>query len=94
MGVEQGNRKLDVWKQLTGMIGFITAFLFILNLFVFVLLAAGRSESCFWTLKKSFPFPLADVEHLILSNESDDPAPKIKNWSSKWLFDLKKGLWI
>lgn len=50
-------------NSVTDMIGFIAAFFFILILFLFVLLMVAGSESCFWTLKKSFPFSLAYVEH-------------------------------
>lgn len=53
-------------SSITDMIVFIAVFLLIL--FCFVLLMAAGSESCFWTLKTSFPFSLAYVEHL--SSES------------------------
>lgn len=59
-------------NSVTDVVGFIAAFFF-LSFFcfvLFILLTAAVSESCFWTLRKSFPFPLAYVEHLILSIES------------------------
>ena len=69
-------RQRSLKNSVTDIISFIGAFLFILVLFLFVLLKAAGSESCLWTLKKRFPFPLAYLERLILSNESSGPLQK------------------